>query len=480
MYCINSRAPLPLSVQCSLVKSLIVAVFSLRSVLSLVHISRLTTLVGHWAVALMRLQVVRGELTTHARRIPVAVKLLPGLTDDVTRARFERELKAHITAQHVSSGVCRLIGTCEKDGTMYLVMKLYTGSLRDRITAGLDVGEPRRIGHALSRTLQQLHAAGVIVKDVKPENVLMDEFDQPVLADFGISDVVTRTTRIMPTSMQGTFNYMAPESFEETGIGPEVDVWAMGCVIVEMCTGAMPFAGMRMQQITRAVCDRRVVPEVPNHAPAADVVRRCFAFEPAARPSAAELAAALAPEAAELPEVVGGMTDAFARNVASLAAERDRAIAAHAAAVAEHTTAVAQIAAERDRAIAAQAAADADRDRFAAERDRAVAAQATAEAERDRAAAERTTAINRITAELDRTRAESAAHAAEVQRLTTRMAAGATAAAPSPAPAAVAAPRPQAVSRQSRTGAVCELSVTVAYDSVILIRSSLCTLHLGQ
>jgi hypothetical protein len=372
----------------------------------------------------VHLQVVRGELTTHARRIPVAVKLLPGLTDDVTRARFERELKAHITAQHVSSGVCRLIGTCEKDRTLYLVMKLYSGSLRDRITAGLDVGDPRRIGHALSHTLEQLHAAGVIVKDIKPENVLMDEFGQPVLADFGISDVVTRTTRIMPTSVQGTFNYMAPELFGRGGFGPEVDVWALGGVMVEMCTGAMPWADLQMQQIMFAVCMERHVPEVPDHVPAADVVRRCFAFEAAARPSAAELAAALAPEAVELPEVVEGMTDAFARKVISLTAERDRAVVA-------------------------QAAAD----------------------------AERTTAINRITAERDRARAESAAHAAEVHRLTTRMAAGATAAAPAPAPAAVAPPSPHAVSRESCTGTVCALSAKVVFDLAVLTITLLCALH---
>jgi serine/threonine protein kinase len=346
-------------------------------------------------------QVVRGELRTHARRILVAVKSLPGLTDDVTRARLDKELKAHITAQHVASGVCRLLGTCEKDRTICLVMKLYNGSLRDRITAGLDAGESRRVAHALARTLEQLHAAGVIVKDIKPENVLMDEFGQPVLADFGISEVVTRTTRIMPTSVQGTFSYMAPELFESEGHGPEVDVWSLACVISEMCTGVMPFAGLQMAQIMRAVCDRRVVPDVPDHAPAADVVRRCFAFKPAARPSAAELAAALAPEAAELPEVVEGMADVFARRVATLTAQLTAADAARVAAESE-----------RDRAVAAQVAADAGRDHAVAERDRA--------------------------------RAESAGRATEIQRLMAQMTA-ASAAAIAPAPAA-ALSRPQSVS----------------------------------
>ena len=190
-------------------------------------------------------------------------------------------------------------------------MKRYAGSLRDRITAGLEAGQPRRIGHSLFRTLDQLHTAGVIVKDIKPENVLMNEYDQPFLADFGLAVVVTGTLRIQPTSMKGTFNYMAPETFETAGHGAEVDIWAMACVVVEMCTGEMPFAGLQINQITRAVCDHRRVPDVPDHVPAAELIRRCFAFDPTERPSASELADALAPEAAALPEVVGGTCDSL-------------------------------------------------------------------------------------------------------------------------------------------------------------------------
>ena len=237
----------------------------------------------------------------------MAVKTLPGLTDAVTRERFDAELKAHITAQQGADGVCRLLGTCEKDGALCLVMKRYAGSLRDRITIGLEVGEVRRIGHSLFRTVEQLHAAGVVVKDIKPDNVLMNEYGQPFLADFGIAVVVTGTLRIQPTSVKGTFNYMAPEAFRDTGHGAEVDIWAMACVIVEMCTGVMPFADLQIQQIVMAVCFDRRTPDVPDHVPAADLIRRCFAFDPAERPSASELAEALAPEAAALPEVVEGL-----------------------------------------------------------------------------------------------------------------------------------------------------------------------------
>jgi hypothetical protein len=240
--------------------------------------------------------VVAGILTTHGKRLRVAVKTLQDVSGTEARARFDAELKAHLTAQQGADGVCRLLGTCTKNHRLCIVMKRYEGSLRDRLAAGpLEPNEVQRIAHGLCRTLVQLHAVGVVVRDIKPENVLFDEHEQPVIADFGISEVVTRTTLIVPSSAKGTFNYMSPDSFEVMGHGPEVDVWAMGCLVVEMSTGVMPFAGLQVQQIVRAVCDRRDIPNVPDNAPAPDVVRRCFEFDRANRPTAARLAAALKP-----------------------------------------------------------------------------------------------------------------------------------------------------------------------------------------
>jgi hypothetical protein len=91
---------------------------------------------------------------------------------------------------------------------------------------------------------------------------------------------------------------MAPEAFEPS-FGTEVDVWSMGCLIVEMCTGKPPWAELNMQQIITAVVVRKRVPDVPDSAPAAETVRKCFAFGPKERPTASELADALAPQVAD-------------------------------------------------------------------------------------------------------------------------------------------------------------------------------------
>jgi serine/threonine protein kinase len=174
-------------------------------------------------------------------------------------------------------------------------MKRYERSLADLLKSGpLTTSAIRSISHALCRTLAQLHRAGVVVQDIKPQNVLLDSFDSPVFSDFGIAGVVGRTTKIMPTSVRGTFNYMAPEVFEPP-FGDAVDIWSMGCVILEMSTGSPPWGDLNMQQIMMAVTIRKRAPDVLDSVPAAEIVRKCFAFDPKSRPTADEMADAFRP-----------------------------------------------------------------------------------------------------------------------------------------------------------------------------------------
>jgi serine/threonine protein kinase len=194
-------------------------------------------------------RVVAGTLTVggNGSRLPLAVaaKMLPALTREDERRAFDRELRAHMHAAQNCDGVCVLHGTCEKQQRMCIVMKKYERSLFDVIVAAsgsLDAGVVRRYGHSLFRTLRQLHEMrpALVVQDIKPQNILVDAHDELVLSDFGISEVVRTQTRIMPSSVKGTFNYMSPEAFEPEaagGIGPPADVWSMGCVLIEIYTG---------------------------------------------------------------------------------------------------------------------------------------------------------------------------------------------------------------------------------------------------
>ena len=275
-------------------------------------------------------QVVAGTLRTFgAKACKVAVKTLPDVGGEEARKMFEKELKAHMVAQQGADGVCRLFGTCVKDGRLCLVMKRYDTSLAKRLQdcsgGGLDVLYVRNIAHHLFQTLDQLHRAGVVVKDIKPDNVLLDTAGRPHIADFGISVVLTKTTRVAQTSVAGTFNYLAPEAYDDAGFGVEVDIWAMGCLLLEMLTGQVPWDGLQMQQIWSNVVMMKKIPTVPDHVPEADSIRRCFEYEPSSRPTAAELAEVFNPRSASLPEVVGGMAESFAHKVADLTRRLDEA-----------------------------------------------------------------------------------------------------------------------------------------------------------
>ena len=257
-------------------------------------------------------KVVKGSLQTAGKQVRVAVKFLPQLNRQQQAQQLKKELNAHIAAQTGADGmscsftfqsvhspadclslydigVCRLFGTCEKSNNLCIVMKLYRCNLRSYIdsqpTNKVPVGDVRKIASLLCMTLEQLHEVGVVVQDIKPENILLDNFNKPVFADFGISSVVSRTTSINPTSIKGTFNYMPPEAFDPP-VNFKSDVWSMACVVIEMFTGVVPWHDMKMHQIMRAVADKRRHPDVPDGIPAAETIRRCFRFESVERPSA--------------------------------------------------------------------------------------------------------------------------------------------------------------------------------------------------
>lgn len=230
--------------------------------------------------------VVAGELVSRGRVRRVAVKLI---VDDAG------ESTKHAMAQRAaSSGVCRLIGTCVKGHHTCLVMHRYERSLYDLVDDEWPMDEQtvRKIGGSLCATLTALHGAGIVVCDIKPQNVLLDELGVPVFADFGAAVVLGGNAR--HEKMRGTVRYMAPETFQMRAL-PESDIWSLACTLVEMHTGRAPWDGMCAQQINVAVLFCGRAPAVPDTMPACDVIRRCFSFDPRDRPTAAELAAAMRP-----------------------------------------------------------------------------------------------------------------------------------------------------------------------------------------
>jgi uncharacterized membrane protein YgcG len=148
------------------------------------------------------------------------------------------------------------------------------------------------MGTTLAGALAHVHANGVVHRDVKPGNVLLDGDGRAQLTDFGIARLVD-ATRVTATGLVvGTAAYMAPEQVRGEVVGPPADIYALGLVLLEAVTGRREFEGGALESaIARLHRSPVVPPSVPE--PLASTVRRMTATDPADRPAASEVAAAL-------------------------------------------------------------------------------------------------------------------------------------------------------------------------------------------
>ncbi|MGH3416877.1 MAG: protein kinase domain-containing protein, partial [Actinocrinis sp.] len=195
------------------------------------------------------------------------------------------------------------------DGTdLALVMDLVRGTdLRERLDAerALPPAEAVALAADVAAGLAAAHARGVVHRDVKPENVLLDAATGTArLTDFGIARLVDGPRRTRATRIVGTPDYLAPEVIEGCPPGPPVDVYALGTLIFELMTGWTPFGGGHPGAVLRRHVTE-TVPDVPGMPEAITVLlTSCLSKAPAARLTAAEMAGrlrVLVPELAGLP-----------------------------------------------------------------------------------------------------------------------------------------------------------------------------------
>src|ERR1044071_6595052 len=185
----------------------------------------------------------------------VALKMLPArfAREEELVRRFEQEARAASALNHPNILTVHEIG--EEQGRLFIVTEFVEGkTLRERLWEGrFSVEAALDVCAQVTGALQKAHAAGVVHRDVKPENVMLDEDGHVKVLDFGIAKQVASVPSVdteAPTSAQvntasgvvlGTTAYMSPEQVRGQELDGRSDVWSLGCVLYEMLSGRAPF-----------------------------------------------------------------------------------------------------------------------------------------------------------------------------------------------------------------------------------------------
>jgi hypothetical protein len=218
-----------------------------------------------------------------------AVKVLQGLAPgpDAT-ARFRHEAQAIAQMRHPN--IVNVYDFGEHDGVPYMIIEYVPGgSLANKLSNGpLDIPTALKYLRGIAAGLDHAHGLGIVHRDVKPANVLLEKDDTPVLADFGLAKLLQGSSlKSMTGVTTGTPAYMAPEQVTGTRVGPAADRYALATIAYEMLTGVIPFDGEGLMELLYAHVHREPVPpSARNHklGPRVDaVIMRGLAKDPAAR-----------------------------------------------------------------------------------------------------------------------------------------------------------------------------------------------------
>ena len=269
----------------------------------------------------------------------VALKLVAErLTRDHSAVdRFVREAHAASRLNHPNIVTIHEIGEAEVG--QFIVMELVQGrTLREVVAERVGWESVVDLGRQIAKALAAAHAAGIVHRDVKPENVMVRDDGYVKVLDFGLARLLPTpdgTSEVVTASateagiVLGTLRYMAPEQARGDRVGPAADVFALGLVLYELTTGQHPFsADPRFGSVDAIVCDpalfpRHFNPEVPGTLEA--LLLQMLEKDPRRRPTAAEVDAVLTQLTGSIP-VAQTSRASGPRQQRSVGREREHAV----------------------------------------------------------------------------------------------------------------------------------------------------------
>lgn len=232
--------------------------------------------------------VYRAHDTVHDR--VVALKKLPtSVADPEFRARFQREARLAASLSHPNIVPVHDFG--EIDGQLFLDMQLVDGTDLRRMMGQGQVDQDRALAvlRQVARALDAAHEAGLVHRDVKPSNILVDGAGRAYLADFGIARETSPDATALTRSgdLIGSWDYMAPERLSRSDVDGRSDQYSLACVLFECLTGRLPYPAADMAaKVAGHLLQPPPAPSVfiPTITPALDqVVLRGLAKDPARR-----------------------------------------------------------------------------------------------------------------------------------------------------------------------------------------------------
>ncbi|WP_405869984.1 serine/threonine-protein kinase [Streptomyces sp. NBC_00005] len=254
---------------------------------------RLLAKLGHGGMG----TVWRAKDETVDREVAVKEPRIPDTLPERERAnafeRMRREARAAARLDHPA--VVNVHDVAVVDGQPWIVMELVQGrSLGSALQEGtLDAREAARIGREVLGALEAAHAAGILHRDVKPDNVLLGRHDRVVLTDFGIAQIEGETNLTDTGGFVGSPEYIAPERVLGQRPGPASDLWSLGVVLYAATEGVSPFRRSNTPATLQSVLNSTPAAPASVPGPLAEVITGLLQKDPARRPNATQVRALL-------------------------------------------------------------------------------------------------------------------------------------------------------------------------------------------